>query len=118
MLVHTNWDSLKMLTRRQFIQNELTEKFNLTKEIKDKETCSIRDLYHLLHYHWCQDVASSSHERYRVQTAFLMQLIAYASSRPGAIIENCCYKGQDQVLKFKVCSYLLSPLLWPGDKAD
>ena len=101
MLVHTDLDNLNMLTRRQFIQNELTEKFNLTKGIKDKATCSVRDLYHLLHYHWCQDDASSSHGQYRVQTAFLIQLIAYTSSRPGAIIESRCYKGQDQVLKFK-----------------
>ena len=111
MLVHTDLGNLNMLTKRQFIQYELTEKFNLTKGIKDKATFSVRDLYHLLHYHWCQDDASSSHGRYRVQTAFLMQLIAYTSSRPGAIIESRCYKGQDQVLKFKVCSYLLLMLL-------
>ena len=111
MLVHTNLGNLNMLTRRQFIQNEYTERFNLTKGIKDKATCSVRDLYHLPYYHWCQDVASFPHGRYRVQAAFLMQLIAYTSSRPDAIIENHCYKGLDHVLKFKVCFYLLSLLL-------
>ena len=38
MLVHTDLGNLNMLTRRQFIQNKLTEQFNLTKEIKDKVT--------------------------------------------------------------------------------
>ena len=40
--------------------------------------------------------------RYRVQAAFLMQLIAYTSSRPGAIVESNCYKGLSRVLKYKV----------------
>ena len=62
MLVHTDLGNLNMLTRRQFIQNKLTEQFNLTKGIKDKATCPVRDLY-LLHYNWCQDVAGSSHGR-------------------------------------------------------
>ena len=30
-----------------------------------------------------------------------MQLIAYIPSRPGAAIENYCYKGMDQVFKYK-----------------
>ena len=47
MLVHTDLGNLNMLTRRQFIQNELTEKFSLIKGIKDKATCSVRDLVNL-----------------------------------------------------------------------
>jgi hypothetical protein len=37
---------------------------------------------------------------------FLMQLIAYTSSRPGAIIESNCYKGLDQVFKMQGPSQL------------
>ena len=92
-----------MLIRSQYIKNDLTAKFSLVLGIKDKATCSVTDLFNLLHYHWCQDAdATGVHGRYRVQTAFLMQLIAYTSSRPGAIIESYCYKGLNQVLKYKV----------------
>jgi hypothetical protein len=34
--------------------------------------------------------------------AFLMQLIAYTSSRPGSIVEANCYKGLGQVLKYRI----------------
>ena len=62
----------------------------------------VTDPFNLLHYHWCQDADAAVHGRYRVQAAFLMQLIAYTSSRPGAIIESNYYKGLGQVLKYKV----------------
>ena len=70
--------------------------------IKDKATCSVTGLFSLLHYHWCQDADAAAHRRYRVQAALLIQLIAYTSSRPGAVIESNCYKGLSQVLKYKV----------------
>ena len=95
--------NLHMLIRSQYIKNDLTTKFSLFLGIKDKATCSVTDLFNLLHYHWCQDTDSTGvHGRYRVQTAFLTQLITYTSSRPGAIIESYCYKGLNQVLKYKV----------------
>ena len=85
--------NLCILIRSQYIKNDLTTKFSLVLGIKDKATCSVTDLFNLLHYHWCQDAHAAVHGRYRVQAAFLMQLIAYASSRPGAIIESNSYKG-------------------------
>ena len=91
-----------MLIRSQYIKNDLTTKFSLVLGIKDKATCSVTDLFNLLHYHWCQDADTTVHGRCRVQAAFLMQLIAYTSSRPGAIIESNSYKGLSQVLKYKV----------------
>ena len=95
--------NLYMLIRSQYIKNDLTAKFSLVLGIKDKATCSVTDLFNLLHYHWYQDADTTSvHGRYRVQAAFLMQLIAYTSSRPGAIIEPNCYKGMSQVLKYQV----------------
>ena len=95
--------NLCMLIGSQYIKNDLTTKFSLVLGIKDKATCSVTDLFNLLYYHWCQDAdATAVHGHYRVQTAFLMQLIAHTSSRPGVIIESNCYKGLSQVLKYKV----------------
>ena len=95
--------NLYMLFRSQYIKNNLTAKYSLVLGFKDKATCSVTDLLNLLHRHWCQDADSTAvHGCYRVQTAFLMQLIAYTSSRPGAVIEANCYKGLSQVLKYKV----------------
>ena len=95
--------NLCMLIRSQYIKNDPTMKFSLVLGIKDKVACSVTDLFNLLHYHWCQNAnATAVHGRYRVQTASLMQLIAYTSSRSGAIIESNCYKGLSQVLKYKV----------------
>ena len=92
-----------MLIRSQYIKNDSTTKFGFTLGIKDKATCSVASLFNLLHYHWCQDADGTAiHGRYRVQAAFLMQLIAYVSPRPGAIIESNCYKGLSQVLEYKV----------------
>ena len=56
-----------------------------------KATCSVDDLFNL-HYHWCQDADAAVHGRYRVQPedALVIQLIAYTSSRPGAIIALFC----------------------------
>jgi hypothetical protein len=73
---------------------------------KDKPTCSVLDLYYLLRHQWCEDNESICHGRYVVQTAFMMQLIAYTSSRPCALIEQSCYRGSNQVLKYKVRSMM------------
>ena len=88
--------------QKSVYQNDLTTKFGLVLGIKDKATCSVTDMFNPLHCHWCQDVDTAVHGRYRIQAAFLMQLIAYTLSRPGAIIESNSYKGLGQVLKYKV----------------
>ncbi|KAH8145064.1 uncharacterized protein LAJ45_10975 [Morchella importuna] len=85
----------------KFIESTLTEDFDLIMERKEKPTCCVTDLFNLLYYHWCRDVQSTCHGRYKIQVAFLMQLIAYTSSRPGSIIEANAYKGLSQVLKYK-----------------
>ena len=94
-----------MLIRSQHIKNDLTAKFSLVLGIKYKATCSVADLFNLPQYHWCQDTnAISVHGCYRVQAAFLVQLIVYTSSWPGAVIESNCSKGLGQALKYKVLS--------------
>ena len=82
-----------MLIRSQYIKGDLTTKFSLILGIGDEATCSVADLFDLLHYHWCQDADAAVHGRYRLQVAFLMQLVAYTSSRQGTIIEHNFYKG-------------------------
>jgi hypothetical protein len=91
---------------KQYITKHLTTKYGLKKQQKSKETCSVVDLYKLLRHYWCEDKESTCHGRYIVQTAFLMQLIAYTSSRPGALIEQNYYKGLKEVLKYKVHSII------------
>jgi len=90
------------LTYTQHILTYLTEMYKLIVESKDKPTCSVIDLYNLLAYHWCEDDRTKCHGRFRVQTAFLMQLIAYTSSRLGAIIEQKHFKSKRRFLKYKV----------------
>ena len=36
-----------------------------------------------------------------VQLPLLLLMIAYTSSRPGAIIESCCYSGTNEALRYK-----------------
>ncbi|RPA90956.1 hypothetical protein L873DRAFT_360229 [Choiromyces venosus 120613-1] len=91
----------------QYIMGHLTNRYDLIMENKDKPTCSVTDLFNLLHFHSYQDVNSRCHGRNRIQLPFLMQLIAYTSTRPGSIIEANCYKGRAQVLKYKDMSLSL-----------
>ncbi|KAI5798854.1 hypothetical protein EDC01DRAFT_20731 [Geopyxis carbonaria] len=52
-----------------YIEQDLTAKHNLIAAGLDKPTCSVANLYHLPYFHWCQDVNTALHERYRVQVA-------------------------------------------------
>lgn len=40
-------------------------------------------------------------ERQRPQTAFITQLIALTTVRPGTLIESGCYRGTDQALLYR-----------------
>ena len=57
-----------------------------------KPVCSSVDLHSLLIYNWCFYREGIAHERYSVQTT-LCQIMAYTSTRPGALIELSCYRG-------------------------
>jgi len=54
---------------------------------------------------------SATNVNYRVQVAFLMQLVAYTLSRLGSITESDCYKGLGQVLKYKIRQFSFSRLI-------
>ncbi|RPB05354.1 hypothetical protein L873DRAFT_786032 [Choiromyces venosus 120613-1] len=42
-----------------------------------------------------------SHEGYRIQTILLMQIMAYTSSRPGALVESSAYNSTNECLTYK-----------------
>ncbi|KAI9777504.1 MAG: hypothetical protein M1816_004709, partial [Peltula sp. TS41687] len=61
----------------------------------------VNDLYALVYYHWALDTETFPHERYRVQLPLRLLMIAYTSSRPGAIIESGCYSETNEALRYK-----------------
>ena len=52
-------------------------------------------------YNWCFYRQGIAHERYRVQTTLLSQIMAYTSTRPGALIESSCYSGTNNSFRWK-----------------
>src|SRR6266496_815800 len=42
------------------------------------------------------------YERYRIQLALFMQIMAYTASRPGAIIESTCRRHSNEALRYQV----------------
>ncbi|OJD26331.1 hypothetical protein ACJ73_02290 [Blastomyces percursus] len=85
----------------EFILGPLTDDYDLDLSIDYKPVVSVEDLVAILHYHWCLDTASVTHERYAVQNPLLMLFIAYTSSRPGALIESGCLRGSNDTLCYK-----------------
>lgn len=55
---------------------------------------SITDLAIIMHYLWLDDPTILSSERQRVQLAFIMLIMAYSGSRPGALMDN--KNGEEQ----------------------
>jgi hypothetical protein len=47
---------------------------------------NVDDVFLVLHHHWIMDTASSPDGRQRLQVYFLVLIIAYTASRPGALI--------------------------------
>ncbi|KAJ6258013.1 hypothetical protein Dda_6925 [Drechslerella dactyloides] len=84
-----------------YIQKVLTPQYGLTLIGRGKPLARASDLFALLHYHWCLDTSVFRHERYRVQLALLMMLMAFTASRPGALIESHCRRGSNESLKYK-----------------
>jgi hypothetical protein len=70
---------------------------------------SVNDLFQILQYHWAFDTGSLPHERQRVQLSLLLLMMAYTSSRPGAIVESGCAKGSNEALCYKDIKILVIP---------
>ncbi|OJD22352.1 hypothetical protein ACJ73_06295 [Blastomyces percursus] len=85
----------------EFILGPLTDGYDLDLSIDYKPVVGVEDLVAILHYHWCLDTASVTHERYTVQNPLLMLFIAYTSMRPGALIKSGCLRGSNDALCYK-----------------
>ena len=79
----------------------MVDSHDLSLEKHAKPVCSSVDLHSLLMYNWCFYWKGIAHERYRVQAALLCQIMAYTSTRPGALIELSCYRGTNESLLWK-----------------
>ena len=79
----------------------MMDSHNLSLEKRAKPVCSSVDLHSLLMYNWCFYREVIAHERYRVQTTLLCQIMAYTSTWPGALIESSCYRGTNESLRWK-----------------
>jgi Protein of unknown function (DUF3435) len=61
----------------------------------------VEDLLATLQYHWCQATAVLPHGRYALQLPLLMLLIAYTSSRPGALVEGSYVRDSNEALCYR-----------------
>lgn len=86
----------------QFINTELTEEFGLQDITRRKDIASILDLEILLHQLWALDDTLFKHERIRIQMALLIMLVAYTTTRPGAVVESSCHRESNEALCYKV----------------
>ena len=73
----------------------------LSTEKPEKPLFGADDLRALLEYLWCRDSYIYRDERYRVQLAFLMQILVYSGCRPGAVTESNCHRGSNEVPLYK-----------------
>ncbi|KAI4132430.1 MAG: hypothetical protein LQ347_002588 [Umbilicaria vellea] len=69
-----------------YIRGELKERYLLVPGNRAKPTIGPAGLNAALCYHWRYDTEVFAHERQRVQLATILLLIAYTTSRPGALV--------------------------------
>jgi len=65
---------------------DLTRLYNLDLSTKEKPVMNVDDVFLVLHHHWVMDTATFPNGRQRLQVAFLVLMIAYTASRPGALV--------------------------------
>ena len=70
----------------QYIDVDLTRLYNLDLSTKEKPVINVDDVFLVLHHHWVMDTATFPNGRQRLQVAFLVLMIAYTASRPGALV--------------------------------
>jgi hypothetical protein len=70
----------------QYIDVDLTRSYNLDLSTKEKPVMNVDDVFLVLHHHWVMDTATFPNGRQRLQVAFLVLMIAYTASRPGALV--------------------------------
>lgn len=62
----------------------------------------IADIRMILQYLWCKDDQIYISERFRVQLAFILQILLYGAGRPGALVESGCHYNSNEVIAYKV----------------
>jgi len=87
--------------RIQFIKTELRSK-GLATVRREKAMADALDVAWLLTYLWYYDKHEFRHPRVRTQLGFILQLIIYTGSRPGAIVESSAYRGSNEAMCYKV----------------
>ena len=91
-----------------FITKDMKQRYCLRNTPEDKPVMEMRDMHRILHHHWAVSSKAFTHERYRIQIALLILLIAYTTSRPGALVESSSYRNSNQALLYKhVCLVLI-----------
>ena len=70
----------------QHIDVDLTRLCNSDLSTKEKPVMNVDDVFLVLHHHWVMDTATFPNGRQRLQVAFLVLMIAYTASRPGALV--------------------------------
>jgi len=88
---------------RKFVRGELTLTYELYSGSPFKSDSSREDLRAIMHHLWHFDNNDIfPHVRLKVQFALITQLIAYTTSRPGAIVESSKYQNSGEVLTYQV----------------
>ena len=77
-----------VLISQQYITQPLTKEHGFDLSVAPKPTMTTEDLAIIIHYRWVHDSSIFPIERQRVQFAFVMLLIAYTGSRPGALMNT------------------------------
>ncbi|KAK5989579.1 C6 transcription factor asaR [Cladobotryum mycophilum] len=75
-------EMLFSLVRFRYIEQFLTERYNLDKSGGEKPIMNVDDLYRAQYTHWVSDQVTFADERQRIQLALLILIQAYTATRP------------------------------------
>ncbi|TGZ78776.1 hypothetical protein EX30DRAFT_383553 [Ascodesmis nigricans] len=89
--------------------NSLNELTSTSLEFRNRPVMDVSDMYTILHYLWALDTHVYPHGRYRIQLHLAIILMAYKSSRPGAIVKSSCYAGSNEGLTYRGFKLTLFP---------
>jgi hypothetical protein len=90
-----------LLIATQYVRGDLTKRLDLKENCREKSTATSIDMNILLEQLLCHDSYTFTHERYRIQLALFVQILAYSASRPGAVVECSHYSNSNEALLYK-----------------
>ncbi|KAL9083196.1 MAG: hypothetical protein Q9159_005918 [Coniocarpon cinnabarinum] len=91
------------------LHKQFPDEYGLDLTAREKPVMSVEDLLVTLHHLWAFDRSTFPVERQRVQLALLLLVIAYTSSRPGALVEAACAAGTNECLTYNDVRLLIIP---------